>query len=178
LTFPERSSCLKGSPQLRYGDDPGLRQTTQMERLDSLLPSIVTVGDGRGFVVEGIRSDLLVVTAAHCLPFFPPCHGDSELVERTYGSLLAPLGGESAISAECLFVDPIADIAVLGSPDISSLGDVAVAASRWSIRIRRYLRSYRRTYKRFSVFWYRSYDRCGDKYCKELRRYKCESNVL
>ncbi len=46
-------------------------------RSDSLLPSIVTVGDGRGFVVEGIRSDLLVVTAAHCLPFFPPCHDGS-----------------------------------------------------------------------------------------------------
>jgi hypothetical protein len=50
-----------------------------------------------------------------------------KLVERTYGSLLAPLGGEPAICAECLFVDPIADIAVLGSPDISSLGDEATA---------------------------------------------------
>jgi hypothetical protein len=31
--------------------------------------------------------------------------------------LLGPLGGEQEVWAECLFVDPIADIAVLGSPD-------------------------------------------------------------
>jgi hypothetical protein len=57
------------------------------------------------------------LTAAHCLPFFPPCHAWSYIEERTYRSLLAPLGEQPAIAAECLFCDPIGDIAVLGSPD-------------------------------------------------------------
>src|SRR5882724_5554515 len=58
--------------------------------------SVVTVGDGRGFVVK-YAYNRLVVTAAHCLPFFPPCHGASYLEERTYGALLAPLGREPAV---------------------------------------------------------------------------------
>jgi hypothetical protein len=79
--------------------------------------SVVTVGGGRGFVVNGAHESRLVVTAAHCLPFFPPCHGASYLEERTYRPLLAPLGKEPVVCAECLFADPIADIAVVGSPD-------------------------------------------------------------
>ncbi len=88
--------------------------------------AVVTVGEGRGFVVK-YAHDRLVVTAAHCLPFFPPCHGASYLAERTYGALLAPLGREPAVCAECLFADPIADIAVLGSPDNQDLWDEAKA---------------------------------------------------
>jgi hypothetical protein len=88
--------------------------------------SVVTVGDGRGFVVK-YAHNRLVVTAAHCLPLVPPAHGASYLHERTYRTLLAPLGGEPAVSAECLFADPIADIAVLGSPDNQELGDEAEA---------------------------------------------------
>ena len=79
--------------------------------------SVVRVGDGRGFVVQGPRHQKLVVTAAHCLPFFPPCHGASYLEERTYPKLLGPLGTEPTVWAECQFVDPIADIAVLGNVD-------------------------------------------------------------
>jgi hypothetical protein len=60
------------------------------------LSAIVTVGDGRGFAVEH-AGNRLVVTAAHCLPFFPPCHGASYLEERTYGALLAILDREPAI---------------------------------------------------------------------------------
>src|SRR5258708_26989863 len=78
--------------------------------------SFVTVGDGRGFVVK-YAHNRLVVTAAHCLPLIPPAHGASYLHERTYRALLAPLGGEPAVSAEGLFADPSADIAVLRSPD-------------------------------------------------------------
>jgi hypothetical protein len=63
------------------------------------------------------RHDRLIVTAAHCLPFFPPCLGASYTEERTYPALLAPIGNEPAVCAECLFADPIADIAILGSPD-------------------------------------------------------------
>jgi hypothetical protein len=67
------------------------------------------------------------VTAAHCLPFFPPCHGASYLEERTYKNLLAPLGSKPAVWAECLFADPIADIAVLGAPDNQELSGEAAA---------------------------------------------------
>ena len=59
--------------------------------------SVVRVGDGRGFVVQGPRYQKLVVTAGHCLPFFPPCHGASYLEERTYQRLLGPLGAEPTV---------------------------------------------------------------------------------
>jgi hypothetical protein len=96
--------------------------------------SVITVGDGRGFVVMTHHRPLfrdhtgelrslkrrrrpLIVTAAHCLPFFPPCHGNSYTEERTYQNLIGPLGEAPSVWAECLFADPIADIAVLGEPD-------------------------------------------------------------
>jgi hypothetical protein len=83
--------------------------------------AIITVGTGRGFVVsderEGSTWDRLVLTAAHCLPFFPPCASISYTEERTYKMLLGPVGDEPTVCAECLFVDPIGDLAVLGSPD-------------------------------------------------------------
>jgi hypothetical protein len=41
--------------------------------------------------------------------------------------LLGPLGGERTVAAECVFVDPIADIAVLGSPDDQVLSEEAEA---------------------------------------------------
>jgi hypothetical protein len=105
-----------------------------------LARAVIEVGDGRGFIIqhrdellpfEGERSfaDLrLVITAAHCLPYFPPCHGMSLLHERTYKCLLGPLGGPKPdVWAECLFADPVGDIAVLGSPDNQVLGDEADA---------------------------------------------------
>jgi hypothetical protein len=81
--------------------------------------SIIRVGEGRGFVVKDPEQTegRLVITAAHCLPFFPPCASISSLEERTYQALLGPLGQEPAVWAECLFVDPIGDVAVLGPPD-------------------------------------------------------------
>jgi hypothetical protein len=78
--------------------------------------AIVTVGGGRGFVVEG-RRGRFVITAAHCLPVFPPCATISFDEERTYQALLGPLGEAPTVWAECMFVDPIGDIAVLRSPD-------------------------------------------------------------
>jgi hypothetical protein len=94
------------------------------------LTAVVRVGEGRGFIVEGrgrFGAHRYVITAAHCLPFFPPCHGFSYLHERTYEKLLAPLGGQPSICCECLFADPIADIAVLGSPDNQELSERADA---------------------------------------------------
>jgi hypothetical protein len=98
--------------------------------------SVVKVGDGRGFIIKhrfdrGPRSKSLpkkfrwhrftekrlVVTAAHCLPNLPPAHAWAFTKERSY-RLLGTLDDSSKdVYAECLFVDPVADIAVLGEPD-------------------------------------------------------------
>jgi hypothetical protein len=77
------------------------------------------VGGGRGFVVQTVDSEgpNLVITAAHCLPHLPPAHPyPVDLLERTYQRLLGPLGAEPTVWAECLFADPIIDIAVLRNP--------------------------------------------------------------
>jgi hypothetical protein len=88
--------------------------------------AVLRVGDGRGFVIEA-KHTRLVLTAAHCLPF-PPAHPGSNLEERTYRNLLGPLiDTEPTVWAECLFADPIADIAILGSPDSQELWDQAAA---------------------------------------------------
>ncbi len=84
-----------------------------IERLKS---GVITVGQGRGFVVEG-AGERLVITAAHCLPSLPSALASFGLAARTYGPLLARRGEEPRTWAACRFVDPIADIAVLGSPD-------------------------------------------------------------
>jgi hypothetical protein len=86
--------------------------------IEMLTAGVITVGSGRGFVVEG-SGERLVITAAHCLPFLPPAQSFFGPKERNYGPLLAPLGSEPRACAVCRFVDPIADIAVLGSPDSS-----------------------------------------------------------
>ena len=83
-----------------------------IERLKS---GVITVGDGRGFVVEG-AGERLVITAAHCLPSLPPALPAFGLEARTYGPLLSRRGEEPRAWAVCRFVDPIADIAVLGPP--------------------------------------------------------------
>ena len=92
--------------------------------------AIVTVGEGRGFVVEvypawARSARRLVVTAAHCLPSFPPCASISYLEERTYRGLLGPLGEKPTVWAECLFADRVGDIAALGEPDNQALSEEA-----------------------------------------------------
>jgi hypothetical protein len=93
------------------------------QQLHEAKSAFVAVGAGRGFVVN-YRHSRLVVTAAQCLPFFS--HGESDLEQKTY-KLLAPLGSEPAVWVQCLFADPIADIAVLGSPDDQELRNEAKA---------------------------------------------------
>lgn len=96
--------------------------------------SVVKVGYGRGFVVKHGR-DRLILTAAHCLfkngrPKLPPPHAFSYLHEKTYPKLLGPLGTKPTkltVWAECLFADPVADIAVLGTPDTQELAEHAEA---------------------------------------------------
>jgi hypothetical protein len=79
--------------------------------------SVIRVCRGRGFVV-GTEDERFVITAAHCLPHFPSSLSFSGGIERTYATLLGPLAGKrNWVSAECCFVDPIADLAVLWSPD-------------------------------------------------------------
>jgi hypothetical protein len=108
--------------------------------------SVVKVGDGRGFIIEQRVSTAhlkkmkgagkfqlrpfvkrrLIVTAAHCLPHLPPAHAASTH-ESTYPKLVGQLHGERNVWAECLFVDPIADIAILGSPDDQELSEESEA---------------------------------------------------
>jgi hypothetical protein len=88
------------------------------ERTDA----VVRVGKGgRGFVIEADQRRY-VITAAHCLPRLPAVHSFSYIEERTYRRLLGPLtAGRRTVWAECAFVDPVADIAVLAEPDNNSL---------------------------------------------------------
>lgn len=97
---------------------------------------VVKVGDGRGFLIKrrvrversktlprhlklrAFIEERLIVTAAHCLPHLPIAHGGASSSDRTYEDLVGPLdNGKRTISVECRFVDPVADIAVLGAPD-------------------------------------------------------------
>jgi hypothetical protein len=90
--------------------------------------AIITVGDGgRGFVIAGEWRSKVVITSAHCLPKLPPAHGAAYLKEKTYGNLLGRLGETPTVWVECLFADPVSDIAVLGSPDNQVLGNEADA---------------------------------------------------
>jgi hypothetical protein len=104
---------------------------------DAAKSAVITVGPGgRGFIMETAQSISLkgrplvkrrriIVTAAHCLPHLPPAHRFPYTEEVTY-AVLGPLGtAQPSIMAECLFVDPVADIAVLGEPD----GQAFVGAS-------------------------------------------------
>jgi len=77
--------------------------------------AIIRVGKGRGFIVEGRVEGRLVITAGHCLPHPPPACSYAGL-ERVYLNLLGTINAEPTVGAVCVFVDPIADIAVLGSP--------------------------------------------------------------
>lgn len=92
--------------------------------------AVVTVGDGRGFIIEtdDWRFRRLIITAAHCLPHLPPCIAASYTEERTYPDLIGRLNDQSPkVWTECLFADPVGDIAVLGGPDDQELPEQADA---------------------------------------------------
>ena len=90
--------------------------------------SVITVGEGRGFVVEG-PSQLwrYVISAAHCLPELPSADGGSFQSKRTYFDLLGKLGETPSIACECLFVDPVSGLTVLAPPEDEVLPDQARA---------------------------------------------------
>jgi hypothetical protein len=97
-----------------------MKKKAKSEEFENAKRAVIRVGDGRGFVVMGDTKHY-VVTASHCLPELPPPYPASFFHERTYPKLLGPLGEEPQVWAECLFVDPVADIAVLGEPDNQAL---------------------------------------------------------
>ena len=78
------------------------------------------VGEGRGFAVAG-REGRYIATVTHCLPLIPIAYSASWIEDRTYKDLLSPLGELPHIWAECLFVNPVADLALLGEPDDQAL---------------------------------------------------------
>ena len=83
---------------------------------DEAKTAVVRIGEGgRGFLVD---ADLgpMVVTAGHCLHELPEAGPFHDGHDRTY-KILGALNGAPMISVECLFVDPVSDISVLGPPD-------------------------------------------------------------
>src|SRR5262249_49108533 len=84
--------------------------------IEVLTAGVITAGSGRGFL-RGGPGDRLVIPPRPPLPSPPPAQSFFGPKERNYGPLLAPLGSEPRACAVCRFVDPIANIAVLGSPD-------------------------------------------------------------
>jgi len=63
--------------------------------VEKLKSGVITVGHGRGFVVEG-AGERLVITAAHCLPSLPPAGLSFGLEARTFGRSSLPVGRSPA----------------------------------------------------------------------------------
>jgi hypothetical protein len=60
----------------------------------------------------------------------PAPHPAAHLADVTYQRILGPLGEKRTVWAQLQFADPIADIAVLGSPDDQELSEQAEAYER------------------------------------------------
>jgi hypothetical protein len=120
-----------GTSQDDCAGDAGLKTCLSMTEMpdsdaaafEKAKQAVITVGDGRGFIVEGDLEKRYIITAAHCLPWLPPAHGASHPEERTYQKLIAAIGDEPSVWAECVFADPVADIAVLSEPDRHDVPD-------------------------------------------------------
>jgi hypothetical protein len=159
---------------LPSGEDGGKRPD-----LEKLAAAIIRAGHGRGFIVDFrwrrsvqgwphpvFDRRRLVITAAHCVPGrFPRALSFAADWERTYPRLVGPLGrSRPKVPAELLFIDPIADIAVFGSPDAQELheaaevystlvdhrtalraGAISGAAPAWRMRLDGYWAAYRVT---------------------------------
>jgi hypothetical protein len=126
----------EGQAQPKYGSHihewfrPKMRKAAQElsaeMRTRAIKPkgTVLSVGEGRGFVVEH-RGEHLVVTASHCLPWLPSGFGIAYSEEHVYRNMLGPLGSAPTVACECLFINPIADVAVLGVPDTQTFSDEA-----------------------------------------------------
>ena len=113
---------------------------------DVLRAAVVQVGEGRGFVMEVEKRlldsgtevrccDRVIVTAAHCLPKVPQACSFMFDDERTERDLIGPLGAARSVWAQLLFVDPIADLAVLGQADSQQLPGRAEAYDAFVDRV-------------------------------------------
>ena len=78
--------------------------------------SVVRVGrGGRGFVVRTIRDEKLIITVARCVPRLAMTISHS--FEHTYPRCVGAIDRrDRPVTVECLFADPVADLAVLGPP--------------------------------------------------------------
>jgi Trypsin-like peptidase domain len=88
----------------------------KLRESDEMPGTVVQVDAGRGFIIETIEARY-VVTAPHCLDVPPPAHPASYPQERTYADFLGALDGPRNVWAECVFFDPVADLAVFCEPD-------------------------------------------------------------
>jgi hypothetical protein len=103
------------------------------DQFSKLTAGVISVGSrrgrGRGFVVSSPNHSYgsrLVITAAYCLPHLPPPNRAAYAEEFTYAKVLGPLDKPLSVWAECLFVDPRNDLAVLGAPDGQDLWDQVI----------------------------------------------------
>lgn len=87
--------------------------------LAGMRSAVVKVGFGRGFVVEAVHPHWtrVVVTAARCLPDRPMSFGLMNDADSPYPGLLGALHEPlPTVAASCVFMDTVADIAVLVGP--------------------------------------------------------------
>ena len=84
------------------------------------------ISHGRGFVVNYDDHNRFVLTASHCLPFFRPAIAYRTLRSEPTRRCSRHWVGNSPFLAECLFADPISDIALLGSRDNQEVSDRAI----------------------------------------------------
>ena len=128
----EQPAQTKHTNDIREWFRPKMRKAAQELYSDMRIRAtepkgtVITVGEGRGFVVEH-RGEHLVVTASHCLPWLPSGFGITYSEEHVYRNMLGPLGSAPTVACECLFINPIADVAVVGVPDTQTLSDEADA---------------------------------------------------
>lgn len=119
---------IKTEEQVNTGD----KKLDEHDWAESARAAVVRVTEGgRGFVVHSEEGPM-IITAAHCLPFFPPAHPMRYLKEIKYPNILGPLNvDEPTLWAECLYVDPVADVAVLAGPDSQAFDEEFEAFALW-----------------------------------------------
>ncbi len=107
------------TPGLGVPASPAHEGVGSNTNLAVILSAVVKVGFGRGFVMEAVHPHWtrVVVTAARCLPERPTSvrlmHDADYLYPDLLGALQEPL---PTVPALCVFMDPVADIAVLVGP--------------------------------------------------------------
>jgi hypothetical protein len=78
--------------------------------------SVVSVGDGLGFVVEGQAARRFIITTVRSLRVLPLYEYHPDYRDWSYRGLVGRRRGPCYVTAECVFVDLVANIAVLASP--------------------------------------------------------------